>query len=216
MRHDFHRGVELQSWALEHALSPMAAPPDDWPLTFRLPGSHLAPLKQGDYAVAHSAAFAAVNAFRLVSVEQQRLSRADEYALLSAAWRWQEDRGETHFMRGLRGSDWPRLVECLHETLSRRQHLHINVSQPWRQRQPVISEFLSAIERFLVARHVVVGLFMGAHYSVIRGFTPASLLLFDSGGQCSVRRRCLGLVGEAHRLRHHLVASSTLTLRRTS
>lgn len=216
MRRDFHRRVELQSWALEHALSPTAAAPDDWPLTFRLPAPRLAPLRQGDYAVAQSAAFAAVNALRLVSAEQHRLSCADEYALLSAAWRWQGDRGETHVMRGLRGSDWPRLVESLRETLTRRQHLYISVSQPWRQRRPGIGEFLTGIERFLVARHVVVGLFLGAHYSVIRGFTPASLLLFDSGGQCSIRRKCLGLVGEPQCLRHHFAAASTLALRRSS
>jgi hypothetical protein len=59
-----------------------------------------------------------------------------------------------------------------------------------------------------------VGLFVGARYSVIRGYTRNSLLLFDSGGQHWISRSSVGLGCEDARSRHGVAAGTTIALRR--
>ena len=214
MRRSFYRRVELEAWAAEHAVAADAAPPGDWPSEWRLETDGMAPLCHGDYSQGLSATFAIVNGLRLVSAGHCALTARDEQALLCNAWRWRADRSQVTLERGLRQGEWMRMVAALCEHFNRCHEQYITMWKPWSGDGPTRSELFSSIERLLVARQVVLTLFAGARYSVIRGFTGASWLLFDSGEYCWVKRASVGLVGEAQSFRHQLAPSSLLALRR--
>lgn len=208
----FHRRVKLALWARESAFLPDLAAPEDWPAAANVETTGCLPLWQGSYLPSLSGAFAAVNAIRLAVSCDRCLSNREEQELLATAMRWKADRGYSGFARGLRTSDWPRLLEALCEFSSRHNGKRLFVSQPWRQHWPDYQSFMVGLERLIVGRHVVAVLLAGANYSVIRGYTPLSLLLFDSGGRRWISRESISFPGEAKRTRHHLVPAATLTL----
>ena len=214
MRCTFHRQAQLRAWAHEYALVPSVAVPEDWPerAGFRTRG--LAPLYQGDHLVALSGAFAAVNAIRLLVRDHGSLSITEEAALLDAAWRWAKGRQTLQPGRGLRQGEFPRLIEGVCQWFGRTSGQFIGVSQPWRANYPGREEFFGVLERLIVSQHILVGLLVGAHYSVVRGYTPKSLLLFDSGGQCWIHRNAVDLHSGRQNARHRFAAASMLALRR--
>jgi hypothetical protein len=171
-------------------------------------------LWQGSYLRGLSGVFAAVNALRLIVTQEHRLTPREEEDLLATALRWREDRGYSALSRGLRRSDWPRLLDALCERIRRRRGTHLRIAQPWRLQPPDREAFLIGIERLVVSQHVVAVLLSGANYSVVRGYTPLSVLLFDSGGRRWISRAAICLPGEGKRSRHHMVPAATLTLDR--
>jgi hypothetical protein len=215
VRSAFHRRVALENWAHQNALVPAITVPDEWPDEWRRPTAGLLPLCHGDYSMGLSATFAAVNALRLVSAAQCQLTGRDEQSLLESAWQWRMDRGGVLPHRGVRQGEWLRVVEGLCLVFGRRHGQFIKVMQPWRENSPTHDEFFSAIERLVVGRHVVLSLFAGAHYSVVRGYTASSLLLFDSAQNCWVNRTSISLTGTGGTARHRIAPTSTLTLRRS-
>lgn len=210
----FHSQVALENWAHQNALVSVIAMPEDWPDQWRHSTAGLLPLWHGDYSMGLSATYAAVNGLRLVCAGQCQLNRHDEQSLLDSAWRWRLSRGAVLPNRGVRKGEWFRMVECLCLVFGRRHGHFVEVRQPWREGSPTRDQFLSSLERLIVGRHVVLSLFAGAHYSVIRGYTPSSLLLFDSAAQAWVKRNCTGLIGSTPVARHRILPSATLTLRR--
>jgi hypothetical protein len=211
---DFHRRVQLELWSREHAFSPGLEQPEDWPLEARLETGGLLPLWHGAYSPGLSATFAAVNGIRLLMAGHKVLTSKDEQTLLADAWRWRALRHDVMPDRGLRQNDWLRLVEAVCLSFGRRHDQYIRVDQPWRLRLPDKREFFTVLERLIVGRHVVLGLLAGANYTVVRGFTPTSVLLFDSGDQCWMKRDCVGLIGSSAMARHRVAVSSTLALSR--
>ena len=214
MQASLRRRVELTAWARETAFCPDLAPPEDWPATAALDSAGCMPLWQGSYLPCLSGVFAAVNAVRLIATQDQRLIRREEEELLATALRWQQDRGYSALSRGLRKSDWPRLLDALCERFRRLRETHLKTAQPWRLLQPDREAFLTGIERLVVSQNVVAVLLAGANYSVVRGYTPLSILLFDSGGRRWISRAAICLPGEVKRSRHHMVPAATLTLGR--
>lgn len=214
MRRSRRRELHLRLWGREHALSPRVEAPEDWPTRAELPTQGLRPLWHGDYSGGLSATFAAINALRLVSAGHCILSRRDEERLLARAWDWRKLREQLRPDRGLRQSDWRRMVEALCGSFARRHGQFIRVSQPWTT-PPHGEEFYSTLERLIVGHSVVLTLFAGAHYSVVRGYTPTSLLLFDSGERYWMRRKSIVLVNSNAPGRHHVVPCSTLALSRS-
>lgn len=208
------RRMELQLWAQDYALELSCEPPEDWPVAARVETEALLPLWHGDYSQGLSATFAAVNGLRLVTAGHVNLSKADEQRLLEKAWRWRLERGPIRPDRGLRQTDWLRMVEAICHTFMRRHGQFITLNQPWQYASPCREEFFTTIERLIVGRHVILSLFAGAHYSVIRGYTSSSLLLFDSGERCWMQRGSISLVGAA-RARHCISPRATLALRRS-
>lgn len=162
-----------------------------------------------------SATLAAVNGLRLVLAGHYELTQTDEQNLLESAWRWRMDRGGVLPHRGDRQGEWLRMVEGLCLVFARRHGQFIRVMQPWRKDSLTRDEFYSAIERLVVGRHVILILFAGGHYSVVRGYTPSSLLLFDSAEQSWVKRACIRLAGSSVGAKHRIAPTSTLTLRRS-
>ena len=199
-------------WAQESAFLPALAAPEDWPAAACVETTGCLPLWQGSYLPSLSGAFAAVNAIRLAASRYRCLTPREEQELLATAMRWKADRGYSGLARGLRRSDWPRLLDALCESSSRRNGRRLFVSQPWRQHWPDYRGFTVGLERLIVGQHVIAVLLAGANYSVIRGYTPLSLLLFDSGGRRWISREAISFPGEAKRTRHHLVPAATLKL----
>lgn len=206
------RRVELALWAQEAAFLPDLAAPDDWPAAACVGTHGCEPLWQGSYLPNLSGAFAAVNALRLLATQERCLTRREEQELLATALRWKEDRGYSAMSRGLRRSDWPRLLDALCERFRRLRGTHLRIAQPWGHQSLDRGAILAGIERLVVSQHVVAVLLTGANYSVVRGYTPLSLLLFDSGGRRWISRDAISLAGEAKRTRHQLVPAATLTL----
>lgn len=194
---------------------PQVESPDDWPSQACLDAGGLLPLWQGDYSPGFSATFAAVNGIRLLMATHRRLNSRDEQNLLADVWRWRMARHDVSPDRGLRQGEWLRMVDALCQCFSRKHGPFIRVVQPWRGRRPDEREFFTTLERLIVGRCVVLTLLAGAHYSVVRGYTRTSLLLFDSGGRCWMKRQSIGLVGSPTTMRHRFAAASTLALSRT-
>jgi hypothetical protein len=215
MLRSVRRRYELEAWAREFALCPGIEAPEDWPAKSEVRPRGLPPLWHGDYSTGLSATFAAINGLRLVSACQCRLSKRDEQGLLALAWRWRADRETLQPDRGLRHGDWLRMVEALCEAFARLHGPFVKVRQPWRDQRPNRDEFFTSLERLIVGRQVILSLFAGAHYSVIRGYTPESLLLFDSGERYWMSRKCISLSGLDRLNRHRIVAASTLALSRS-
>jgi hypothetical protein len=212
---DFHRRVQLELWSRQHAHFPQIAGPEDWPPEARLERMGLQPLWHGDYSPGLSATFAAVNGIRLLMAGHYRLNDKEEQGLVADAWRWRSLRREVLPDRGLRQGEWVRMVESLCQCFSNRHGAFVTMVQPWRGRRPDEREFFTTLERLIVSQHVVLSLLAGAHYSVVRGYTPTSLLLFDSGDKCWIKRTSIGLIGSPRAVRHRFAAASTLALGRT-
>ena len=212
----FHRRIALEDWADQNALAHSIIAPEDWPEAWTRPTYGMLPLCHGDHSMGLSGTFAAVNALRLVSAGDCQLTTRDEQSLLENAWRWRTDRGKVMPQRGVRRGECLQMVEGLCLVFGRLFGPFIRVMQPWRESPPTRNEYFSAIERLVVGRHVILSLFAGAHYSVVRGYTRSSLLLFDSAEQCWIKRTSISLQGVSPIARHCIVPTATLTLRRSN
>jgi hypothetical protein len=214
MRADLSQQLMLQEWARDHASASPVGQPEHWPEHASLDPRGLLPLSHGDHGHGHSGVYAAVNAIRLVSAGHHAWSDRDDEQLLAKAWDWQTAHGPRRPNRGMRVWQWHSLVDALAFAFGRKHGHFLQISRPWQIRRPGRAEFFTTVERLIVGRHAVLGLFAGAQYSVIRGFTPLSLLLFDSGyrewiARKSVRSNDGPLLG-----RHRIVPSATLALSR--
>jgi hypothetical protein len=214
MRAVHRRRLELELWAKEHCLTPQICSPDDWPDASRLNANGVTPLRHGDHLVGLSGVYAALNGIRLVSARHHAWTDRCEQQLLATAWNWLASRGEIRPDRGIRVGQWQRLVDALTFAFSRKQGQLIEVIQPWRLRSPDRLEFFATIERLIVSRHAVLSMFTGAHYTVIRGYTPMSLVLFDSGYCEWIKKTSTDVNGDWPTSRHRIVPSATLALAR--
>lgn len=106
------------------------------------------------------------------------------------------------------------MVEAVSFASARLHDQFVTMRQPWSSCPPGRSDFFAVIERSIVAQDVVLILFAGAHYSVVRGFTPTSLLLFDSGGRHWLKRTSISLTDTHRSARYALATKATLMLRR--
>jgi hypothetical protein len=214
MRASERQRLTLQTWASEHAWTPDSPEPENWPAEAKLETHGLRPLSHGDHAIGQSGVYAAVNGLRLVCAGHQVWSARSEQQMFGAAWDWQQSRREGRLDRGMRISSWCRMVDALSFAHSRKHGAFIKVTRPWSARSPDRQEFFTTIERLIISQHAVLSMLAGARYSVIRGYTPVSLLLFDSGHRQSVRRASTDLGGSVVAARHRIVPTATLALAR--
>jgi hypothetical protein len=170
--------------------------------------------RHGDYCHGHSGVYAAVNAIRLVSAGHHAWSDRDDEQLLAKAWDWQTPHGAMRPNRGMRVGQWHCLVDALAFAFGRKHGHFLQISRPWQIRRPCRVHFFTTIERLLVGCHAVLGLFAGAHYSVIRGYTPMSLLLFDSGYRQWITRKTVHVGDGSVGGRHRIIPQATLALSR--
>lgn len=216
MRLATRRRMLLSIWAEDRLFEPHIEAPDDWPEQARLATASIDPLWEGDHASGSSGIYAAVNAIRLATVGHCQLGKRAQRDLLEKGWAWRAQRGHAKPLSGMRVGDWTRMLEALCFAIARSHGQYLTILQPWRDVRPTDVEFLTTLERLIVSNHVVATLFAGAHFTIVKGYTPSSLLLFDSGGRTSVRRRAVALTSSDPAARHRLVASTTLAIRRSN
>ena len=216
MRLATRRRMLLSIWAEDRLFEPHIDAPEDWLEEARLATSSLDPLWEGDHATGSSAIYAAVNAVRLATVGHCHIGKSAERELLEKGWAWRAQRGRAELFSGMRAGDWTRMLEALCFAVARSHGQYLMIVQPWRDMRPSHVDFFTTLERLIVSNHVVAMLFAGAHFSIVKGYTPSSLLLFDSGGRTSVRRKAVSLTWSDAAARHRLAASVTLAIRRSN
>lgn len=190
-RLDWRRRYELQHWASEHLYTLNAEHPDDWPDSDRLPIDTVFPIYCGEYAPGLTGLYAILNGLRLLLAELVPLKPSEEQMLLEVGWTFLSGREPLAPHRGIRVNTMVRMAEAMAFALSRRR-------ADWLQCDRVELREYSAratetlLERSAVAKRVVLILLGRGHYTIVRGYTRDSWLLFDATGRQWMLRRANG------------------------
>lgn len=191
VRLDWCRRYALELWAAEHLYQLNAESPDDWPDASRLRTNELMPVYCGEYAPGLTGLYAIVNGLRLLLANLSPLKPSDEQMLLEVGCTYMSGREALLPHRGHRTELLVRMAEAMAFALSRRRGVWIQCERlgPEIMRQGKLHPLL---ERSVVAKRVVLLLLGRGHYSVLRGYTRDSWLLFDATGRQWMLRRGKG------------------------
>lgn len=171
------------------------------------------PLWHGDGLLGLSGIYAIVNAIRLTLAHKHILNAIEIHELLTAGTKFMSGRltPQQAMLSGLRVTLWRRLAEAMTETTRRRIGVWIWVERLHPSDLGRDAAF-ATLEQAVLQMRVPMMLCRSGHYTVVSGFTPSSLLLFDSGGACWVTRRLTGVPGDCDKTRHVIYPSSFLGL----
>lgn len=180
-----------------------------------LPGASLIePVTQGDLD-GLCGLYCLINAIRVVMAPHRELKRAEVRAMFAAGVGFLARQGtltETvHSCIGER--DWPKLARRLVATAQNIVDRPLLLDRAQLSKDVATAEKISDIERMINAGKAPCVFFRGKsrHYSVISGYTPSSLKLFDSFGYHRVLRRSCGTARTPRSLhRFHLQSIITL------
>lgn len=166
------------------------------PPAWSLPGAAMIqPAGQGDYD-GLCGLYCIVNAIRLVLAPHGELSRTEVKGLFAEGVRFLARRGNlpeaVHSCVAER--EWPKLVEHMSGAAQAVADRSIHVEQPRLSKHESIHDALCRIEGIIRAGRAPCVFLRGKyrHYSVISGYTPVSLKLFDSFGYRWLLRRSCG------------------------
>ena len=187
-RLDWRRRYSLELWAVENLHHPNAEPPEDWPDASRLRTHGVNPVFCGEYAPGLTGLYAIVNGFSLLLADASPLKPSDEKMLLEVGCAFMSGRVALIPSRGLRAELLIRMAEAMAFALSRRREVWIRCE---RLEAGVLCgvKLPSLFERSVVAKRVVLILLGRGHYSVLRGYSRNSWLLFDATGREWMLRR---------------------------
>jgi hypothetical protein len=177
--------LSLRLWAGANAFDPSAEVPEDWPETFRADTSGCWPLFAGDNAPGFIGLYTVINALDLLVSPVRPLAPSEVDWLLDLGWRFLADRRPIQLSSSIRIETMARLAAALSFGLSRRRGRFIISSDA------IISAEQSAsaiLERLVVARQAVIVLIGRGHFTVLRGYTPDSWLLYDCTGRLWIKR----------------------------
>jgi hypothetical protein len=170
--------------------------PGSLPASCSLPGAQMIePANQGDYD-GLCGLYCIINAIRLVMAPHRELMREEVRALFAAGVRHLERKGNlpeaVHSCVSER--DWPKLAERVAITAQALVCRPILLEWPQLSKNISIQDTFRRIERMIASGKGPCVFFRGKyrHYSVISGYTPASLTLFDSYGHRWLWRRSCG------------------------
>ncbi len=153
------------------------------------------PVTQGSYD-GLCGLYCIINAIRLVMAPHRQLRHEEVRTLFTAGVRFLERRGSlseaVHSCVGER--DWPKLAKRIVATAESMAGREILLEQPAFSTDAPFPRTLGRIERMIVSGKAPCVFLRGRyrHYSVISGYTPLSLKLFDSIGHHWVWRRSCG------------------------
>jgi hypothetical protein len=182
------RRLELQHWAEEYALAPQIQEPEDWPVECKLGPAGLYPTFCGDHAPGFVGLYAIINGLSLLLAETSPLKSAEERMLLDLGWKFLSGRGPVAPWHGIRANNFERLAEGLSFSLSRYRSQWIRCERAELPCHASGLELGIMFERLLVAKRAVIILLGRGHYTVLRGYTPLSWLLFDATGRMWMKR----------------------------
>lgn len=185
------------------------------PASCSLPGADLIqPATQGDYD-GLCGLYCIINAIRLVMAYQRELDREEVRALFTAGVRYLEQKGSLaealHSCVSKQG--WPKLAERIVATAQPMADPFILLERPRLSKDAPIIDIFRCIEKLIASGKAPCVFLRGRyrHYSVISGYTPASLRLFDSYGHRWVWRRSCGTTETSTAL-HRIQVQSIIAL----
>jgi hypothetical protein len=187
-RLETRRKSVLIHWAVENLHLPAALQPEDWPEGDRLPTNGETPIYCGEYALGLTGLYAILNSLKLLVAGVAPLKPSDEQVLLEAGFNFMRGREAITPCRGIRSHLLVRAAEAMVFAFMRRR-------DEWIVSEQMLSAGLHPLkrsvffERAIVARRVVLVLLGQGHFSVLRGFTRESWLLFDATGRQWMLRR---------------------------
>lgn len=152
----------------------------------------------GEGCVGLGGLYAVVNAIRLTLAHKHVLNAVEVHQLMMAGMRFLHGRltPQQAMLSGLRVTLWRNLAEAMAETTRRRIGAWTTVER-LHPDDPGRDAAFATLEDAILRMRVPMMLCRGGHYTVVSGFTPSSLLLFDSGGACWFTRRLTGVPGTA-------------------
>jgi hypothetical protein len=176
--------------------------------------SLIEPLHYGDALTGLSGVYAVANAVRLAVADRRQLNAIEVHLLVAAGFNFLSDRltARQVFNSGCRVSLWRGMAGAMVEAARLRLKIHLGldrlVSAPRNDRKATFAE----IEDALTHWRPVMMLCRGGRYTVVSGFTPVSLLLFD-GHACWLSKNACGVPGDGENERHMLYPASLMALR---
>lgn len=171
-------------------------PPRSHPPSCSLPGAHIIePATQGDYD-GLCGVYCIINAIQIVLAPHRELRREEIRALFTAAISFLAQHGSLPEALASCVSErvWPKLAERMVAEAQAIVERAIRVERQRLSKDASVDEALYRIEGMIVAGKAPCVFLRGKyrHYSVISGYTPVSLKLFDSFGHHWVLRRACG------------------------
>lgn len=173
---------------------------------YSLPGAHIIePLNQGD-SDGLCGLYCLINAIRIVMAPHYELKREEVRALFTAGVGFLSRQGTlleaVHSCVAER--EWPKLAQHLVATAQDIVGRPILLEQTRLSKGTTIHETIRSIEMMIASGKAPCVFLRGKsrHYTVISGYTPLSLRLFDSFGYQRVLRRSCGTTrtpGSLHR-----------------
>jgi hypothetical protein len=173
----------------------------------------VSPLWQGDGCVGLSGLYAIVNGIRLTLAHKHVMNAIEVHELLVAGMRFLSSRltPQQALLSGLRVTLWRGLAEAMTEMARRQFGDWIWVERLYPTELGRDAAFATLEDAVLRIRAPMM-LCRGGHYTIMSGFTPSSLLLFDSGGACRITRQLTGVPGDCDGARHVIYPNSFLAL----
>jgi hypothetical protein len=174
----------------------------------------LDPLRQGDHCPGLSGLFAITNAIRLVLGGSYASSDRESIQIIAAGLRFLNGRlsPERAVTSALPFGLWLRLIDALGHFIHRRTARMVIAERVG----PVILDREAAwmaIEQTILSGRPLLTLLQGGRYTVVSGFTHASLLLFDSSGAHWIAKSSTGIPGQRGEVKHILRPTSFVALR---
>lgn len=186
------------------------------PDRFKLPNpSGIQPLYHGDGCVGLSGLYSMINGIRLVLADRCDFDGPAVHSLLTTGLRFMDGRltPTRATTSGLRVGMWKQLAEAMTEHTRQRHRVLIFAERIHVGPGVDRTEALSLIEQNIRAYRAVLLLMGGGRYTVINGYTPSSLLLFDSAWSSWISKRITDVPTDGERGRHVIYPSSLLALR---
>ena len=173
--------------------------PGRHPSSYSLPGARLIdPLMQGD-SDGLCGLYCLINAIRIVTVPHRELKRAEVRALFTARVHFLARQmtlpEAVHSYIGER--EWPKLAQFLVATAQDILDRPLLLEQAGLSKDADALQTIRSIERMVASGKAPCVFLRGKsrHYTVISGYTPLSLRLFDSIRYHRVLRRSCGTAG---------------------
>lgn len=182
----------------------------------RLPNrSLIEPLTHGDGCVGLSGLFSIANGIRLVLADRCLFDGPAVHDLLNTGLRFMDGRLTPTQVAtsGLRAAMWRQLAEAMTAQVRFRHRALVFAERVYVDGSADRSAGWAVIEQNVRARRAVLLLMRGGRYTVVSGYTPSSLLLFDSGWAQWIRKHATGVPGDASGARHIIYPSSFMVMR---
>jgi len=177
--------------------------------------SRIEPLQYGDDLTGLSAIYAVTNAVRLGIGPYRQLTAGEVHTLIAAGFEFLSARltPSQVFHAGCRVSVWRSMSQAMVEAARQRLGINLAIERVIVEPRQSRLALFAAIEQSILHWRPVAMLCRGGRYTVVSGFTPSSLLLFDGAGACWLSKHACGVPGDAENARHLLLPGSLMALR---